>query len=424
MHNMTRREFTRKSALLGAGLAASNFVASQGMRSVRNDELNVTIPMPIQIVIDDVGWWSGEDGNERQEPYRTGISRNHVPADYQAIVDLGIKLGVRPQAATILCEWDRENILRNLPTSTWMREKWDNSKWVGAWLDEAADIIRNNQNHYELTMHGVGHEYWQDENFTRAEWADHSGQMRPLDQVELHLDYFEKLLDQNQLGPFPTSFVPTAFLHGFGLTGEHKISMAGVIKKRGINYINTPFYNMYNAKGAQFGLFGIDSGVITVDRGEDLLDWDVFGGKPSGVLTGPTCGLHWPNLLHADPSRNSEIVDAWVKLLKPYNDKPETLLANNSSLFRNQLVHHVCTKVQIREGKIDIDFREANKLNDQLSNNQLTIKIESERKLTFNTDDLKISETRIAQEKGNYLYTLVIDGIMDLEKAVVKFEAS
>ena len=230
MHNMTRREFTRKSALIGAVLAASNFVACKGKRSVRNDELNVTIPMPIQIVIDDVGWWSGEDGNERQEPYRTGISRNHVPADYQAIVDLGIKLGVRPQAATILCEWDRENILRNLPTSTWMREKWDNSKWVGAWLDEAADIIRNNQNHYELTMHGVGHEYWQDENFTRAEWADRSGQMRPLDQVELHLDYFAKLMDQNQLGPFPTSFVPTAFLHGFGLTGEHKISMAGVIK--------------------------------------------------------------------------------------------------------------------------------------------------------------------------------------------------
>jgi hypothetical protein len=413
-----------KSALIGAGFAASNFVASEGRRSVRHDELNVTIPMPIQIVIDDVGWWSGEDGNERQEPYRTGIRRNHVPADYQAIVDLGLKLGVRPQAATILCEWDRENILRNLPTSTWMREKWDNSKWVGAWLDEAADIIRNNQKHYELTLHGVGHEYWQDENMTRAEWADSSGQMRPLDQVELHLDYFEKLLDQNQLGPFPTFFVPTAFLHGFGLTGEHKISMAGVIKKRGINYINTPFNNMYNAEGAQFGLFGIDSGVITVDRGEDLLDWDVFGGKPSGVLTGPTCGLHWPNLLHADPSRNSEIVDAWVKLLKPYNDKPETLLAKNSSSFRNQLVHHVCTKVQIREGKIDIDFRETNKLNDQLSNNQLTVKIESERKLTFNSDDLKIADSKIAQEKDNYLYTLVIDGIMDLEKAVVKFEAS
>lgn len=424
MQHITRREFTRKSTLGSAGLAASNFVVFAGKSSIRNNELSVTIPMPIQIVIDDVGWWSGKDGNELQQPYRTGISRNHVPADYQAIVDLGIKLGVRPQAATILCEWDRENILRDVPTITWMREKWDNSKWVGPWLDEAADIIRNNQKHYELTMHGVGHEYWQDENMTRAEWADSSGQMRPLDQVELHLDYFEKLLDQNQLGSFPTSFVPTAFLHGFGLTGNHQISMAEVIKKRGIDYINTPFNNMYNAEGAQYGLFGIDSGVITVDRGEDLLDWDVFGGKPSGVLTGPTCGLHWPNLLHKDPDRNSEIVDTWVKLLKPYNDKPETLLAKNSSSFRNQIVHHVCTKVQIREDKIDIDFLEANKLNDQLSNTQVTIKIESEKNLTFNSDDLKISDSKIAQENDTYLYTLEIDRIKDREKAVVKFEAS
>jgi hypothetical protein len=305
-----------------------------------------------------------------------------------------------------------------------MREKWDNSKWVGPWLDEAADIIRNNQNHYELTMHGVGHEYWQDKNMTRAEWADSSGTMRPLDQIELHLDCFEKLLDQNNLGPFPTSFVPTAFLHGFGLTGEHKISMAEVVKKRGIEYINTPFNNMYNAKGAQFGLFGVDSGVITVDRGEDLLDWDVFGEKPTGVLSGPTCGLHWPNLLHTEPSRNSEIVDAWVNLLKPYNEKPDTLLAENSTSFRNQLVHYVCTKVEIREEEFHIDFLETNKLNDQLSNNQLKVKIESERKLTFNSDDVKISDSKTSQGKDNYLYTLTIDRIKDIEKALVKFEAS
>ena len=181
---------------------------------------------------------------------------------------------------------------------------------------------------------------------------------------------------------------------------------------------------MYNAEGAQHGLFGIDSGVITVDRGEDLLDWDVFGGKPSGILTGSTCGLHWPNLLHKDPSRNSEIVDAWVKLLKPYNDKPETLLAKNSSSFRNQLVHHVCTKVRIREDKIDIDFLETNKLNGQLSNSQLTLKIESERKLTFNSDDVKISESKTAQENDNYVHTLVIERTKDVEKAVLKFEGS
>ncbi len=420
---MNRREFTKKSALVGAGFAASNFVAFGRMKSVRNTELRVVIPMPIQIVIDDVGWWSGDDGHDSQQPYRTGIGRHHVPADYQAIADLGKKLGVRPQAATILCEWDRENILRNVPTITWMREKWDNSKWVGPWLDEAADIIRNNPSHYELTLHGVGHEYWADENMTRAEWADSSGTMRPLDQIEIHLDYFEKLLSQNQLGSFPTAFVPTAFLHGFGLTGNHQISMAEVVKKRGIEYINTPFDNMYNAEGAQFDLFGIDSGVITVDRGEDLLDWNDVGKKPSGTLTGPTCGLHWPNLLHEDPLRNAEIVDAWVSLLKPYNDKPETLLAENSASFRNQLVHHVCTEVQVLDDKIDIDFLETNKLK-QLSNSQLTLKIESERKLTFNSDDVELLESKMVQGKAHYLYTLVINNKKGFDRAVVKFKVS
>ena len=36
--------------------------------------------------------------NQQQEPYRTGIARNHVPEDYQAIVDLGraLEFGRRP----------------------------------------------------------------------------------------------------------------------------------------------------------------------------------------------------------------------------------------------------------------------------------------------------------------------------------------
>jgi len=190
------------------------------------ENLDVFIPMPIQVVIDDVGWWSGEDGSQRQEPYRTGIPRSHVPADYQAIVDMGRMLGIRPQAAMILCEWDKENILRQLPTSTWMGEDWDNSRWVGPWLDEAAGIIRDNPDHFELTVHGVGHEYWLNGTFTRAEWTDSNGQMRPPDQIEKHLDYFEKLMNQHQLGPFPKSFVPAAFRHSFGPSTGRNVSLA------------------------------------------------------------------------------------------------------------------------------------------------------------------------------------------------------
>ena len=141
-------------------------------KTMPRDGVAVAIPMPLQVVIDDVGWWSGEDGSARQEPYRTGIHRRHVPADYRAIVELGRALGIRPQAATVLCEWDTENILRALPESTWMGAEWDNSRWIGPWLEEAADVIRQNEAHYELTIHGLGHEYWTDGRFTRAEWAD------------------------------------------------------------------------------------------------------------------------------------------------------------------------------------------------------------------------------------------------------------
>lgn len=423
---ITRRKFIEKTTKLTAGLtmgnSASKLFASTS-QSAEKDIL-VNIPMPIQIVIDDVGWWSGDDGSKRQEPYRTGISRNHVPADYQAIADLGKALNIRPQAATILCEWDRKNILKDLPTSTWMRKKWDNSKWVGPWLDEAAEIIRSNRDNYELTLHGVGHEYWETEKFTRAEWADRSGLMRPLDQVELHLDYFAKLLEQNGLGSFPSSFVPTAFLHGFGPTGDHKISMAQVLKRRGITYINTPFYNLFNAEGAQFVLFGIDAGVITVDRGEDLFDWNIFGGKPSGDLKGPTCGLHWPNLLHPNPDRNSEIVESWISFLRPYNDKPETLLAADSQSFISQLTHHVSTQVNLSEQHINIDFKKTDKYAEKSISNEIIIKVSTPKKVKFKSNSIGISQSKMVQNKNNRIYTLVLDRQADLDKAIIKYEIS
>ena len=114
-----RREFISDAARMAAGVAlgaaGASRVRAEERMTMPPDGVAAVIPMPLQVVIDDVGWWSGEDGSERQEPYRTGIDRRHVPADYRAIVELGRALGIRPQAATVLCEWDKDNILRTLP---------------------------------------------------------------------------------------------------------------------------------------------------------------------------------------------------------------------------------------------------------------------------------------------------------------------
>jgi len=420
MKLIKRRDFIRQTAQLTAGLAATSLLAGKEAKGMEKSDLAAAIPLPIQIVIDDVGWWSGEDGSKRQEPYRTGIQRAHVPADYQAIVDLGKGLGVRPQAATILCEWDRENILQQVPTSTWMREKWDNRRWVGPWLEQAAEIIRSNPEHYELTLHGIGHEYWADQNFTRAEWTDKAGHMRPRDQVERHLDFYARLLQQNQLGPFPRSFVPTAFLHRFGPEAGVEMSLAAILKQRGITYINTPFSTMTAAKEVQFGLFGIDADVMTVDRGEDLFNWNVIGGIPEATLCGPTCGMHWPNLLHADPALNSEIVAGWVSYLAPCNSRLETLLAPDSGFFQQQLAHQVCTLLSRKGRVLELDFRKIESVPEQAAGRRFILKVRSASRLQFKaTHILAVAESCI-NGKENFLYTLTLERIPEKKSARIE----
>lgn len=408
---MDRRNFIRKSALLSAGLALGSNALGESIHKSNNSKAKIVaaIPLPIQVVIDDVGWWSGKDGSEWQEPYRTGINRNHVPNDYRAIVRLGRELGIRPQAAMILCEWDKENILRKVPTSNWMGSNWDNSKWVGPWLEEAAEIIRNNKDHFELTLHGIGHEYWKGDTFTRAEWANNEGVMRPLDQVKKHLEFFGVLLRQHNLGPLPTSFVPTAFRHGFGPTGNHDISMAEVLANHGFKYINTPFSSMLNAQATQYEKFGFDSQVITVDRDRDILSWNTIGKGPEGEIHGATCGMHWPNVLHPDPNRNFEIIDKWIKFLKPYNHRLDTMLAPNSLEFRHQLVQHACTKPKVNGNTIRLDFTNVDKIPGKLGKNKLTLKIKSLHKVSFKANAIKIIDKSVAEHEDAHLYTLQLE---------------
>jgi hypothetical protein len=420
---MNRRTFMKSAAQVPAGLAAGSILPDLAGHANARESGGVTaaIPMPIQVVIDDVGWWNGHNGSRQQEPFRTGIARNHLPEDYQAIVDLGRALNIRPQAAMILCEWDRKNLLRKLPTATWMGANWDNSKWVGPWMDEAADIIRNNRAHYELTMHGVGHEYWTDGKFTRAEWAERNGTMRPLDQVEAHLDAYAELLEQNQLGPFPTAWVPCAFYHGFGPIGESKNSAAEVVKKRGITYINTPFSTMANREGVQYGLFGFDAGVITVDRGQDALGWTSTGVEPSRVVRGPTCGMHWPNVLHPDPQRNSETVDGWVRFLQPFNDRVDAMLAPDSRFFCNQLVHNVCTALTMAEGTVRLDFTKVDGMPGTLGRKELTLRFKSQAPLQLRSATIRVAAEDAEKKDGFILSTVRLERIPGRSLAELTF---
>jgi len=317
--------------------------------------IQAIVPMPLQVVIDDVGWWAGRDGHETGEPFRTGIHRNHTLADYDALIRLGRRLVMRPQLAMVLCEWDRENMLRKYPTCTWMGAEWDNSRWVGPRLDEAADLLSRNAAYVELALHGVGHEYWDAGRASRAEWADEDGNARPPDQIQAHLQAYEALVEQNGLGDFPSSFVPAAFHYPFG---EQKGSLASILAEHGIEFVSTPFSTITKRQEPQTRWFGVEQGMIVVDRGEQPdIPWDEMAAAPS-TCAGPILGLHWANLLDPDPRHSDHVVDRWVEFLSRQNRRFDLVLAADTADCRDQLAHHVLAKVEVAGHEIRFNFRE------------------------------------------------------------------
>jgi hypothetical protein len=315
--------------------------------------MNTTIPLPVQIVIDDVGWWTATDGSAKGEPYRSGMPRPHVPADYLAIAELGRRLGMRPQAAMMLCDWDRDLLLRALPEATWMGAGWDNPWRHHRHLDEAAQILNDRAHDLELVIHGLAHEWWGDSVMERAEWADRAGVMRPRHLLERHLETYAAILERNGLGSMPPFFVPCAFNHAFGDgdSGVHRL-----LADYGITAVSTPFSSMRQQRPPQTSRIAVECGVMTVDRGGGAPSWNAAAATPPTAMTGPIIGLHWPNILHPDPERNDEVVDTWVSHLGQVGQRPDRWLAPDTPRAWSQLAHVECACITETAAGLTFDF--------------------------------------------------------------------
>lgn len=309
--------------------------------------------MPLQLVVDDVGWWSGEDGSAYHEPYRTGIGRDHVPADYEALAALGRALGMRPLAAFVAAEWDRENLLRALPAATWMGARWDNGRWVGPWLEEAADILRRNRAHLELAVHSLAHERWQRGRMSRAAFHAEGGTMWPGDEIARHLELYGQVLDQHGLGPFPRAFVPPAEHHSFG---DGETGMQAILRRLGVRFVAAHFPSCRQHAPPYSPWITSECGVTLVARSGFAVPWNALAPTPRFDFDQPTCALHWPNLLHADPARNGEVVDGWVALLRPFGQRLDGMLAADTRQAWTQTAYWALATVRPQAAGFDLDI--------------------------------------------------------------------
>lgn len=285
----------------------------------------IFIPMPVFPVIEDVGWWQGQDSSAVQQPYRNAFPRRHCLADYQALVRLADRLGVRLALGMVLCEWDRSNVLKGIQGATWMGSQWNNQENMGPWLDEAAEYLRSQQGSLELGLHALCHEFWHEKKMERSEFHDRHGKMRSRQVIRAHLDAFGKILEQNGFSDFPRLFIPPALNHSFGNGRE---SIQALLHDYGIRHVVTRFSRAHWFSPPIHDKITWECGVGLLERGLAPVPWNRSACSPQWDFSGPILPLHWGNLLHPDPEQNCDIIDGWAEMLLAGTAAPESILAD------------------------------------------------------------------------------------------------
>jgi hypothetical protein len=383
-------------------------------------DMIITLPMPVFLVIEDVGWWQGVDGScqpyqqqpFRQEPFRNNLRRRHCLEDYQALTHLAERLSMRIGLGMVMCEWDRTDFLKNIPGATWMGKAWNNQKNRGPHLDLAADFLNAHDHLLEIAMHGVGHEFWQNGRMERSEFHDTDGNMRPEKIIMRHLEAFERLLDQNHILACPRLFIPPALNHSFG-----NGSIQTLLKKFGISHVTTKFCRARQFKAPKHPKITWESGVMLLERGAAPVAWNEPASPPVWNGPQPILPLHWGNLLHSQPERNLEIVDLWADMLLVKTSGPDLILAEDTAACWRQAAVYYLAEIKNESNRIVIDLKGLPKLSQ--ASGAFSIKIQGRPGAGWHTFGAKIIEQKQESENLLTLKLLPEPG----EKEVVLFPA-
>ncbi|WP_163336404.1 hypothetical protein [Desulfopila sp. IMCC35008] len=324
------------------------------MNHIRFRDVEVFLPMPVFPIIEDVGWWQGEDGSAMQQPYRNAFSRRHCLADYQALARFADSLGVRIGLGMVLCEWDRKKVLRDIPGATWLGREWNNHINQGPWLDETAEYLQDKRDLLELGLHGLCHEFWYEGGMERSEFHDRNGVMRSPQVIQDHLDAFGRILEHNGFSEFPRLFFPPALNHSFGNGPQ---SIQAILHNKGIRHVITRFAKAKRFASPRHEKISWECGVGLLERGQAPVPWNVPASLPSWDFSGPILPLHWGNLLHPDPEHNNDIIDGWTAMLLARTVGPELILAENFDACWRQAAVFYFGQLFIEGQSIVVDLR-------------------------------------------------------------------
>jgi len=361
--------------------------------------IEISIPMPLLVSIEDVGWWSGTDGSGRNQPFRTGMPRDHVPEDYTALAALGKGLDTKVLAGFVLCEWDRENILRQLPSATWMGTKWSNPGLDPVQREKAASIIKKKRHYIEFGVHGVGHEFWTKGCMERTEFHNDVGRMRESAIVTKHLTYFFKLMDQYGFNFRPKVFIPPALRHSFG---NKEAGFQRILNQFGIQYVTLVFDRARWYQKPQTCTIAWENDVLLVERGEADIKWHTVAAEPVFRFDRPVMALHWANILHPDPFKNCTVVEKWIRYINEGIQQTGMMMAEDSVSCFTQYIHKTLSKVERVQEAFKINMCWLDRIPEKLVGESIYLKVDAPKGTKFRIFGTK-SLPAVRPAEQNYL---------------------
>jgi hypothetical protein len=314
---------------------------------------SVTIPACLQIVTDDVGWFHGYDERYENGPSRTGMPRKHYAADYEAINEIGRALGMKIKCAVILGEWDKNNVLKNVPNCTKFGREWDMASRIDmAEAEKCEEVIRNSE-YIEFAVHGLMHTGYENGVAAGSEYyyyRDKKLVMADRDVIRERLNAFFEILGHWNFGKKIRSFAPTLFYYRFGELSE-------ILREYGIKYVTAPFSFM-ECEGEKLVPCAVENGIITVDRNRDHASpWYAHNVKPPESVRGGFFGAHWPNFLTILPQDNLKCVQKWIEYFKKCGETFGILLSSDIAFASSQQLYKRFAVVDYLKTEVSIDLK-------------------------------------------------------------------
>lgn len=320
----------------------------------------MTIPRPLHIVMDDLGWFCARDERSSGGPSRTGVTRKHSYKDYLAVNELGKRLGMKITCAFVVGEWDDDNRLKDIKSLSKYGENWDNAHYFDKdEMKRCVDAI-NGSDYIDFAIHGLLHGYYA-EGVDNTDESDYYYKINkkqytvPEDEIRRRLTAFLDVVRHHGITKKINTFVPPSFTYKWDDVSE-------ILKDYGIDYVSTIFDKM-EFDGRKPSSVGIEKcGIVNVDRNNNCVQWNEYfsnlhkHGEKTGVF-----GVHWPNALHEDADRSIEVVDEWVKYFEKCSQKFGIILSKDIKFCASQLMFAEYAKITEDRGITIVDISDVPK---------------------------------------------------------------